>query len=115
MDNIKDILEEALKTLPYKQKYADLRFHLNKAIFEIERIDKKDRKINEQKTPQPQWKFEPSTGTLKSPFQQTQKELKLKLRMIDDLISSEKNKLEEMTKKKPTIQKPSNDSDMFTD
>jgi hypothetical protein len=116
MNNLKTILEEALKTLPYNNKYASVRFHLNKAIWETERLEVKEKRRlkNEQVLRENLEKQQALFNPLPAP---NAKILQTQLEAIDQMIAAEKQKLAEiqqrkqMGKQKPTQSQDYDDGD----
>ena len=102
-DLSKQLLERALKELPSDNSLSNVRFHLRRAINEIEKISDKRAAVNEQqkkKTPHQQWQLDLETGTLANPSAPNA------LGAIENLIAAEQAKIEAIKgKNKPQDQK----------
>lgn len=102
MNNTKTLLEEVLKTLPWQNKFSQLRFHINKAIYELEHIERKEIKKIDKETVAEQWRYDIQKQIIINPTL----DVKNTVNIIDQMIAVEQQKLENL-KKKPA--KPNDD------
>ena len=97
----KELLERALKELPGDNALSNVRWHMRKAINEIEKVTGRRTAIAEQqkkqKSPWQQWKLNLETGTLMNPALATSA-----LGGIESLIAQEQAKLAAIQNKNKT-------------
>lgn len=105
MKDVKIILEEVLKSLPYDNKYSNVRFHVNKAIYETERIETKEKR--RLKTEQMLKETQEKQKALLNPVAPMSPQiLQQKLEAIDAMIAAEKQKLEQIQQRKLLAKQP---------
>ena len=118
--NIRESLDNFVKSLPTNREFADMRYYLLKAINESDNIEKKrDRKSKQDAAHQAiaqQWKFNPEKGMVMNPFTE-RTQLVSALSAIDEMINAEKQKIEQLKikpPKQPKIDQTDDDNDMIT-
>lgn len=116
--NIKESLDNIIKTIPSTREFSDMRYYLLKAIGESDNIEKKrDRKAKQEVAHAAiaqQWRFNPENGTMSNPFTEKNQLVKA-LATIDEMIGAEKQKLEQLKTKQPSQKtQPDDKDDMIT-
>jgi hypothetical protein len=91
----KKILQEALRSLPDHRDYSSVRYSIRKTITDITHLESKQNKKSATTTPAQQWSLNLEAGTMVSPFAAKQA-----LKLVDQMISQEQKKLEELQKPK---------------
>ena len=95
----KQLLGQALNALPEGSALSAIRTHISRAINEMEIIEKKRVKRSEDAlTPREKWELDIATGTMVNPLTvQQQQDV---IGRIDQMISSEQEKIEDSQEKK---------------
>lgn len=88
----KQLLERAIRELPYGHAMNSTRAHIQRALNEIAKIEKtKARKESQSKeTPRDKWQLDLATSSLVNPHMATNA-----LRAIENMISQEQSKIQQ--------------------
>jgi hypothetical protein len=92
----RQLLERALKELPYDSSASTAKFHIHRAINEIAKTIKKSSKT-EQQTPLQKWQLDLNTGTMVNPVH-----AKNALGYIENLIAQQQAILQAKVNKNTT-------------
>ena len=110
----KQLIEQALRSMPQDFKLRDARYHMSRALAEIHKVESKKAKRQAVTTPRQQWEMDLKSSKLINPAMNGQQKIDY-LKQIDELISTEKEKID-------SIDNPQSDSidnpqskDLFTD
>ncbi len=94
----KQLLGQALNALPEGSTLSAVRTHISRAMNEMAIIEKRrNKKSEDTMTPREKWEFDISTGTMVNPL--TAKQQVDVLSQIDQMISSEQGKINELQNK----------------
>ena len=106
IERSKQLIEQALRAMPQDFSLRDARYHISRALAEIQKVEKKKAKQQSVITPRQQWEFDLQSGKLIPPGMDNQQRID-HLNKIDELISAEQAKID-------SIGKPQS-KDLFTD
>jgi len=96
----KQLLGQALNALPEGSALSAVRTHISRAMNEMSIVEKNRTKISgDALTPRQKWELDISTGTLVNPLTAGQQQDVLS--QIDQMISSEQEKIDELHEKNP--------------
>lgn len=101
-DRSKQLIEQAVRSLPLGFKYQSVKQHMLIALEELNKLETKNEKKRSGVTPLNQWQLDLTTGTMLSPLQKQNA-----LSELEALIKKEQAKLE--SKKGKPSQPPKND------
>lgn len=91
------LLEKALKEMPYGSSLSAARFHINRALNEIAKVESHKAAVgnakSKQKTPWEQWKMDLDTGTLNNTNLHP-----IVLKNLENLIAQEQAKIDSIKK-----------------
>ena len=88
----KQLIEQALRAMPQDFSLRDARYHMGRALSEIQKVEKKKIKRQSVMTPRQQWEFDLQSGKLTPPGTNQQKVDHIK--QIDELIAAEQAKID---------------------
>ena len=99
-------MEQALRAMPQDFSLRNARYHISRALVEIQKVEKKKVKQQSVITPRQQWELDLQSGKLIPPGVDNQQRID-HLNKIDELISTEQAKIDSINKTQP--------KDLFTD
>jgi hypothetical protein len=102
----KQLIEQALRAMPQDFSLRDARYHIGRALAEIQKVEKKKAKTKSEITPRQQWEFELKSGKLVPPGMNDVQKIDY-IKQIDELISAQQEKID-------SVDKPQS-KDLFTD
>jgi len=91
----KQLLEQALRAMPQNFSLREVRYHMTRALSELQKIENKRAKRESQLTPRDKWELDLKSGKLVPPNLNDQQKIDY-LRRIDELIAAEQAKIDSM-------------------
>ncbi|MHA2427802.1 MAG: hypothetical protein ACXADB_07245 [Candidatus Hermodarchaeia archaeon] len=95
-EKTKKLIEEAIRQLPEEFALRDVRYHMTRALNEIQQVEKKRAKRSQQEeklTPRQKWEMDLQTGNLVRPELTPQQKNDV-LAQIDSMIEEQEKKIQ---------------------
>jgi len=110
-EKTKKLIEEAIRQLPEDFSLRDARYHMTRALNEIQQVEKKRAKRSQQEeklTPRQKWEMDLQTGSLVRPELTPQQKHDV-LAQIDSMIDEQEKKIQNARNK------DEDETDLLTD
>jgi hypothetical protein len=110
-EKTKKLIQEAIRQLPEEFALRDVRYHMTRALNEIQQVEKKRSKRaqrEEKLTPRQKWEMDLQTGSLTRPELTPQQKHDV-LAQIDSMIDEQEKKIQKVQNK------DEDETDLLTD